>query len=295
MGVSVLIPARNEEHNIEKCLRSVQWSDDIFVVDSRSTDRTAELARGMKAHIVDFNWSGAGPRKKSWALANLPWKHEWVLIVDADEEVTAELARELKEVTRFTDRAGFLIRYRYYFLGRPLTHGAPLWKLILVRHARTHYEQMKVPEVTGYDVELHEHPIVDGTLGRLHEIMVHRDNEDMHHFFSRHNIYSDWEALLRTKYRHAAWDDVVTARLFGNATERRRWLKRLFLATPGKPWLYFFYSYVLRMGFLDGRPGFIYNVLKSFYWYQIAIKEYELQHRQSREACSPIEETVPTS
>lgn len=284
MGVSVLIPARNEERNIEKCLRSVQWSNDIYVVDSCSSDRTVELASQMNAHMVDFKWNGSGPRKKSWALANLPWKHEWVLIVDADEEVTPELASELNEVIQSTDVAGFLVKYRYYFLGRPLRHGAPLWKLILVRHARTHYEQMKVPEVTSYDVELHEHPIVDGTIGRLRAIMVHRDNEDMHHFLSRHNIYSDWEALLRTKYRDAQWDDVVNARPFGNATERRRWLKRVFLATPGKPWLYFLYSYILRLGFLDGRPGFIYNVLKSFYWYQITIKEYELQHNQAEQA-----------
>lgn len=280
MGVSVLIPARNEEKNLEKCLASVSWSDDVHVVDSNSRDRTAEIARRMGANVVQFQWDGKGPRKKNWALQNVAWKHDWVLIVDADEEVPQALADEIREVCRTTHKAGFQIKYDYYFLGRPLRHGAPLWKLILIRHSLTRYETVGVPDVTGYDVELHEHPIVNGEIGSLRQRMIHRDNEDLHHFFARHNIYSDWEALLRTRYRGLG-DGQVTPRFLGNVTERRRWLKRRFLSLPGKPFFYFLYSYVLRLGFLDGRPGFIYNVLKSFYWYQIAIKEYELRRNRA--------------
>jgi len=281
MGVSILIPARNEEKNIEKCLASVAWSDDIHVVDSNSRDRTAEIARRMSANVVQFRWDGKSPRKKNWALQNVAWKHDWVLIVDADEEVPQALADEIREVCRTTHKAGFQIKYDYYFLGRPLRHGAPLWKLILIRHSRARYETVDVPDVTGYDVELHEHPIVNGEIGSLRQRMVHRDNDDLHHFFERHNIYSDWEALLRTRYRGLG-DGQVTPRLLGNVTERRRWLKRRFLSLPGKPFFYFLYSYVLRLGFLDGRPGFIYNVLKSCYWYQIAAKEYEWRISQRR-------------
>ena len=107
--------------------------------------------------------------------------------------------------------------------------------------------------------------------------MIHHDFEDLHHHFERHNIYSDWEVLLRTRYRQRRVDREIQPRLLGSAVERRRFLKRLFLSLPGKPWIYFFYSYVLRGGFLDGRPGFVYNVLKAFYWYQISIKEYEVR------------------
>ncbi|MBV8773691.1 MAG: glycosyltransferase family 2 protein [Deltaproteobacteria bacterium] len=274
MGVSIFIPARNEEKNIEKCLSSVAWSDDIHVVDSNSPDRTAEIARRMGANVVQFHWDGKGPRKFGWALQNVAWKHDWVLIVDADEEVPKALADEIRELCRATDKAGFLIKYDYYFLGRPLRHGDPLWKLILLRHSRARYGTVVVPDVTGCDIELHQHPIVNGEIGRLRERMIHRDNEDLHHFFDRHNIYSDWEALLRTKYRDLD-DGQVTPRFFGNASERRRWLKRRFLSLPGNSFIYFLYSYVLRLGFLDGYPGFIYNVLKSCYWYQIAVKEYE--------------------
>ena len=142
---------------------------------------------------------------------------------------------------------------------------------------------MEVPEVTGYDVELHEHPVVRGPIGRLHAPMIHHDFEDLHHLFQRHNIYSDWEALLRKRYRHRNFDGEIRPRLFGSAVERRRFLKRFFLSLPGKPGVYFFYSYVLRGGFLDGRPGFIYNVLKAFYWYQISIKKYEIGLRERSE------------
>jgi glycosyltransferase involved in cell wall biosynthesis len=221
MNVSILIPARNEEKNIEKCLRTVAWSDDIWVVDSHSRDRTAEIAARMGAKIVQFDWDRKGPRKKNWALQNIAWQHEWILIVDADEEVPAPLAGEVQRVCATTDCAGFLIQYDYYFLGRALRHGDPLWKLILIRPARARYETVNAPDVTGYDVELHEQPIVDGKVGRLHHRMIHRDNEDLHHFFARHNIYSDWEALLRTRYGEVDGGQ-ITPRLFGTASERRR-------------------------------------------------------------------------
>jgi len=282
--ISVLIPTKNEEENIRKCLESVSWADEIYVVDSCSTDRTVEIARSMGAKVVPFSWDGKGPRKKNWALDNLPWKHEWLLVVDADEEVTPSLRDEITTlVSRPSEFAAFLIPYHYYFLGRLLRHGAPLWKLILFKHRLARFERMEVPEVTGYDVELHEHPLVSGQIGRLRSPMVHHDFESLHQYFHRHNIYSDWEALLRTRYLHRDLEKEIRPRLFGSTMERRRFFKRFFLSLPGKPWIYFFYSYVLRGGFLDGRPGFIYNVLKAIHWYQISIKEYEICLREGSE------------
>ncbi|MGA2409602.1 MAG: glycosyltransferase family 2 protein [Candidatus Binataceae bacterium] len=273
------MPTRNEEHNIDKCLASVAWSDDVYVVDSDSKDRTVEIAaRRHKVHITQFRGDGAGPRKLNWALEHLPWKHDWVFTIGADEEMPVALATEILHTCRRTDKAGFLIRYWYYFLGRRLQHGAPLWKLTLMRHAQTRFERINIPEVTGYDIELHEHPIVSGPIGRLNETMVHRDSEGLHHFIERHNIYSDWEALLRTKYKTAGADERrVVPRLFGNATERRRWLKLAFLASPGRPFIYFLHSYLWRLGFLDGRAGFYYASLMAAYWFQIRAKEYELR------------------
>ena len=288
LPLSVLIPAKNEAANIEKCLGSVAWADEVYVVDSSSDDGTARIAKRNGATVVDFEWDGRGPRKKNWALMNLPWKHEWVLILDADEEVTPELREEIRDVLRHgTSHSGFLVRYFYSFLGRSMRHGDRLWKPVLLRHARARFEDVHVPEVTAYDVELHEHPRIEGTVGRLRSVMVHRDMATKNHFFDRHNTYSDWEALLLTKYRNRERDKEIQGKMFGTPIERRRFAKRLFLSLPGRPLNYFLYSYVLRGGFLDGRAGFIYNVLKSFYWYQIGVKEYELRLREQRERNRP--------
>lgn len=279
--ISVLVPTRNEEANIGKCLQSLSWAAQVCIVDSHSSDRTAEIARAMGAQVAQFSWDGRGKRKYSWALENVPWEHEWLLIVDADEEVTPELREEIAAVVQSpTPHAGFVIRFHYYFLGRVLRHGDPLWKLILFRHRLARIEVRDVPEINSQmDVELHSYPILPGSLGRLRHPMIHRDLANLHHHFERHNMYSDGEALLRTRYRYRSRDAEVRPRLFGTPVERRRFLKKLFLSLPGKPWIYFLYSYVLRGGFLDGRAGFSYNVLKSFYWYQIGIKEYEIQLR----------------
>ena len=142
-------------------------------------------------------------------------------------------------------------------------------------------QQTAVPEVTGYDVELHEYPVVRGRTGKLAAHIIHHDFDDLHHYFDRHNIYSDWEALLRTRYRDRDRSGEIKGRIFGSATERRRFAKRLFLGLPGKPVIYFLYSYVLHAGFLDGHEGFAFNILKAFYWYQISLKEYEIRKAQA--------------
>jgi len=208
------------------------------------------------------------------------------LIVDADEEVTPALRDEICDAIARPGYDAYLVPYHYYFLGRLLRHGAPLWKLIVLRLSAARFERMDAPDVTGYDVELHQHPLVRGVTGRLRNQMIHHDMADLHHHFQRHNIYSDWEALLRTRYRGRNRDGEIAARLFGSVMERRRFLKRLFLSIPGKPFIYFFYSYIVRAGFLDGRPGLIYNMLKAMYWYQISVKEYEIRHNEKIVAIS---------
>jgi glycosyltransferase involved in cell wall biosynthesis len=274
--LSVLIPAKNEEKNIRKCIETVAWAEQVIVVDSQSSDKTSMIAKDMGAEVVQFKWDGVGPRKKNWALENLAWKHDWVLVVDADEEVTPELRNEIVRAIKSDEYAGYLVKYKFYFLNHLLKHGAPLWKLILFKHRIARFELLDIPTFTGYDVEVHEHPIVRGVVGRLKSRMIHHDFEDLHHHFARHNIYSDWEALLRTHYGGRNRQNEIRPRLLGSKLERRRFMKKLFLDSPGKPLIHFIYSYLLRGGFLDGRPGFIYAVLRAFYWYEVSVKEYEL-------------------
>jgi glycosyltransferase involved in cell wall biosynthesis len=280
--VSILIPTRNEEKNIRKCIQTVGWSDDIWIVDSNSTDRTAEIATQLGGKVVQFQWNGTGPRKKNWALDNVEWKYEWVLIVDADEEVTPELRDEIATALKVPEYNAYQVRYNYFFLGQLLKHGDALWKLILFRHERARFEKMDVPDVTGYDVEVHEHPVVQGSTGRLRARMIHRDFGNLFHYTQRHNIYSDWEARLTSSYRRGKRMGELQPRLFGSALQRRRLLKDWFRVIPGKPFLFFFYAYLLRGGFLDGRRGFMYQVLKSWHWYLVTMKEFELEQETKK-------------
>ena len=97
--VSVLIPVKNEEANIVECIRHVHWAEQVVVVDSQSTDRTVPLAESLGAEVFQFHYAKEGwPKKKNWALESVPWRHEWVLIVDADEHFTPEFVREIAAV-----------------------------------------------------------------------------------------------------------------------------------------------------------------------------------------------------
>src|SRR3954470_18002701 len=93
--VSVIVPVKNEAENLRRCLPALEWADEVFVVDSQSSDETAVVAREHGATVVQFHFSGTYPKKKNWALENLPFRNDWVLIVDADEIVVPELAEEI--------------------------------------------------------------------------------------------------------------------------------------------------------------------------------------------------------
>ena len=124
--ISVLIPTFNEASNILDCLRSVAWADEIVVVDSCSADDTRSIASRFGARIVDFTWNGRWPKKKNWALENIAWRNEWLLILDADERITPALAREIQAAT-----ADSPIRWLFYKSAFPL-HGpmdSALWVL----------------------------------------------------------------------------------------------------------------------------------------------------------------------
>src|SRR6266566_5533626 len=94
--LSVLVPVKNEAANLRDCLASVSFAQEIVVVDSASTDGTQSIAESTGARVIQFAWNGKLPRKKNWALENIPWHHEWVLIIDADERITPELEREIR-------------------------------------------------------------------------------------------------------------------------------------------------------------------------------------------------------
>jgi glycosyltransferase involved in cell wall biosynthesis len=271
--VSVIVMSKDEEANIAKCLRSVEAFAEVFVVDSSSRDRTCEIAADMGAIVVPFRWNGRYPKKKQWCLEELPFRHDWALYVDADEEVTPALASEIGTLLAGAPRhAGHFVGYDYVFLGRVLRHGHRVYKLVLLnRHKARFPERDDLDVANMWEVEGHYQPHIEGSIGVLKQRMLHNDHASLFHYFERHNRYSDWEAALRAR---------------GTLLERgepqplrRHLLKRLFAALPGQGLVAFLHSYVWKAGFMDGGAGFHYAVARAFYYWQIRIKRWEVESR----------------
>src|SRR6266851_3478720 len=110
LPVSVIVAVRNEAHNLSRCLESLQGAGEIYVVDSQSTDRTAEIGRSLGAQVVQFHYAGGWPKKRQWALDKLPLSYDWVLLLDADESLTLELAAEMRRALQDPELDGYRIR-----------------------------------------------------------------------------------------------------------------------------------------------------------------------------------------
>jgi glycosyltransferase involved in cell wall biosynthesis len=279
--VSVLIPAKNEEANLAACLASVARADEVFVVDSQSTDRSVAISERYGANVVQFDFNGRWPKKKNWALENLPFRHEWVLIVDCDERIPPELWDEIAMAIEQPEFAGYYLNRKVFFLGQWIRFGGkyPDWNLRLFKHAQGRYENLKTEDIrnTG-DNEVHEHVVLPGRVGYLKADMLHIDFRDMYHWLARHNRYSNWEAQVYLNILQGKEDSgTIGANLFGDDVQRKRFLKKIWVRLPMKPLLRFVLIYFIRLGFLDGKAGYIYARLLSQYEFQIGVKVSELR------------------
>jgi hypothetical protein len=179
------------------------------------------------------------------------------------------------------DYNGYYLNRRVFFLGQWIRYGGkyPDWNLRLFKHKSGRYENLNTEDIpnTG-DNEVHEHVILDGKVGYLKNDMLHIDFRDIYHWLERHNRYSNWEA--RVYYNILTGNDesgTIGANLFGDAVQRKRFLKKIWVKLPFKPLLRFILFYFIRLGFLDGKAGYIYGRLLSQYEYQIGVKLYELR------------------
>jgi glycosyltransferase involved in cell wall biosynthesis len=281
--VSVLIPIKNEAENLPRCLACVQWADEIFVVDSQSTDNSAEVAERHGAKVVQFEFNGTWPKKKNWALEHLPFKNDWVFILDADEVLPAEAGVEIANAIRTASAiAGYWINRRFFFLGRWLRYSYyPNWNLRLFRHSLGRYERLTIAETRSGDNEVHEHVIVEGPTGRMQSEIDHYAFPSIEVFIEKHNRYSNWEARVSAdKFLHSSSDELSAA-----PVERRRRLKMLSHRLPFRPLLRFLYIYVWQKGFLDGRDGYYFARLHAIYEFLSVAKTYELRRRsETRDA-----------
>ena len=266
--ISVLILTKNEEQDLHACLKSVRWSDDIHVFDSYSTDRTLEIARAVGAHITqrEFdNWSS----HHNWGLANIPFRHPWVFYLDADERVSPELAANIQRAARDPgDSVAFRIRRRDFWGDRWLRHV----------QASSYYLRLFRPEKIRYERLVNPVSIPDGPVGEVAGYLDHYPfSKGMIHWLNRHNSYSSFEAQQIVK-NHATKQPLnLSQALFGkDVNQRRVHQKELFYRMPARPLLKFLMLYIGKRGFLDGRKGFDYAILQSFYEFMIVLKTREL-------------------
>ena len=264
--ITVVIPVYNEERNLPGCLKSLEGFPLKVAVDSGSTDSTAEIARAGGCEILSFEWNGHFPKKRNWALQTFHFKTPWVLFMDADERMTPAVAKELALTLPSTTHDCFRLTFDNWFMGRMLRHGDPMRKTALLRIGKGAYERIEEDAWSNLPMEMHEHIVTEGTTGDIRARMEHHDRRSLSNYYSKHCDYADWEARRFLALKGTA-----------HLTARAR-LKYRLIRNKMFPFLYFMASYIFRLGFLDGAPGFYFAVNKLSYFYQIQAKIRELEH-----------------
>ncbi|GAA0277770.1 glycosyltransferase family 2 protein [Alteraurantiacibacter aestuarii] len=263
LPATVVIPVRNEERNLPQCLAALGRFAHVMVVDSASTDRTGEIAAENGAQLIQFEWDGKFPKKRNWVLQTCQFSSPFVLFLDADEVVSPAFCDELAQALADTQHVGFWLNYTNYFAGRQLKHGVPQRKLALMRVGAGFYERIEEDAWSKLDMEVHEHPVLDGTIGEITAPIDHRDFRGIDKFLERHIDYAKWEAA-----RYGA----LQAEGLDSATHltRRQAFKYRNLGKWWYPAFYFTFAYILRGGIWDGRAGLLYAFYKA--WYFTTIK-----------------------
>ena len=288
LPITVLIAAKDEEVNLTKCLAALTEFERVVVIDSASTDGTRDIASTWGAEVIDFEYQGGYPKKRQWALDTLNITTPWTLLLDADEVAPAKLKDELRTVVANQDSCdAYLVTKGFHFLGRRFRFGGFSHAAVLLfRTGQAKFETLLADSCDGLDMEVHERLIVRGTIGRIRTPLVHEDFKGLEAYLFRHNRYSTWEARIRREHLVTGqWGTTsITPRLFGNAQERRRFLKRIAVRMPFEPWMWFVYHFVCKLGFLEGRRGLIASRIRSAYIAQARAKLYELNLQQGRGA-----------
>ncbi len=266
LDLTIAIPVRNEERNLAVCLEAIgaDLARRVVVLDSGSTDRTREVALAHGAEVLEFRWNGRFPKKRNWFLREQRPDTTWVLFLDADEFLTPAFKQELRRVLPGTPHDGFWLAYSIHFLGRKLKGGYPLRKLALFRVGAGEYERIDEERWSQLDMEIHEHPVLTGSIGRLQARIDHQDCRGIEHYVRKHSEYASWEAA---RFARSQADPALRAKW----TWKQR-LKYALMRTPLLGPVYFFGSFVLMGGWRDGFTGLAFAILKMSYFTQVYCK-----------------------
>jgi glycosyltransferase involved in cell wall biosynthesis len=269
--LTVLVVTRNEESNLERCLLSVHgFAGQIFVIDSESTDRTREIAARYAdaVHVLAYDHSRIIPWIFQWGLDNLPIRHDWVLILEADQALPPALREEIAALLARprVEEAGFYIRRRQIFRGRPIRFGGYGGKHLMKLFRRDRCELDPAEQDTRVYVR--------GPVGRLRAPLEewNRKEDAILFYLEKHLRYADAFAREEIERRAGTLPWKLTPRLFGASDERTLWLKQRYYRMPLflRPALYFCYRYFLLLGILDGKTGFIFHFLQA-YWFRLVV------------------------
>ena len=268
-SLTVLIGTKNEARNIAACLNSVQRATRRIVVDSHSSDDTATIAATNGAEVIQFSLPPDGPKKRQWAMDNVPIDSAWILLLDADERVPTRLWDEIETAISGSQApAAFAITKGFHFLGKKFRFGGFSHSaVVLLRPGRARFETLLAPEAGEPDMEIHERLRVDGPVKRLETPLIHNDEKGLEAYKARHADYARWEARLRAHYfATGQWgSNGIRPNLFGDVQQRRRWLKLLSVRIPLEPLWWFAYHYLARGAVLEGRSGYLASYLRAQY------------------------------
>ena len=262
LDLTIAIPARNEERNLAGCLQAIGsgLAARIVIIDSGSTDRTAEIARQGGAEVVNFTWDGKFPKKRNWFLRNYSITTKWILFLDADEYLTESFRTELEEALQSTDKVGFWLSYTIFFMGKKLRGGYPLRKLALFQVGKGEYERIDEDQWSKLDMEVHEHPVLTGEVGVIRSKIDHQDFRGVSHYVLKHSEYADWEAARFSKTNRTEMASTWTWK----QRLKYRMMRSIFIGPA-----YFCGSFFVYGGFLDGARGLAFAILKMSYFTQI--------------------------
>ncbi|WP_353661134.1 glycosyltransferase family 2 protein [Hydrogenimonas sp. SS33] len=262
VDLTVVILTLNEEKNLPFALENViGWAKNVYVLDSGSTDKTVEIAEEMGARVF-YRKFDTYARQRNYAIKELPIDTEWMMFLDADEYILPELKQEIAEkLAEHPKENGFYLRRRFYFMGRWIRHGGyyPVKLLRLFRREKA--------EVVR---DINEQIVVEGETATLRHDFADENRKGIYDWIEKHNRYSSFEAqeLLNYDKRRSEREKDDYAKLFGTQPQRKRWIKEnirnRFVPPLARPFVYFSYRYFLKLGFLDGKEGFIYFMMHAF-------------------------------
>ena len=250
--------ALNEAHNMEAVLANLRgWAQEVFLVDSYSTDGTVDIALKQGVHVVQRAFRGFGDQW-NFALRELPISAPWTMKLDPDERISRDLKREIEAATLANDFEGLELVRRLWFMSRPLP----------VRHSLVRV--WRTGKCTFTDVLVNEHPVVNGRIRRVAGDLEHHDSPDLHHWLEKQNRYTTAEAVAA--YQGSALAD--EAKLLGSALQRRMWVKKHFMKLPFRYLAMFLYHYLLLGAWRAGWVGFAWSRLRCDVY---RIWEYKLR------------------